>query len=336
MEKPIRVLVVDDSMFMRDALRNILEEDPRMVVAGTAENGLEAIQKTQDLKPDVITMDLNMPKMGGAEAIQEIMQRFPTPIVVVSEMNIRRIVACLGLGAMDFVAVESDVDALAHDLRDKVRMASRVRPLKQYKVTPRPAKAAKAVKRAQDMMVVAIGVSTGGPQALLGVLSKLPADFPAPILIVQHMSKGFIHGLAEWLRQYAALRVCVAEEGDSLATGTVYFAPDDAHMTVTSLGTIALVEDGDRVSLHVPSADVLLKSVAEVYGANAIGVIMTGMGRDGAAGIKAIHHAKGATIAQDEDSSVIYGMNKVAVDMGCVTRVLALDKIADELVKWVR
>lgn len=336
MEKQIRVLVVDDSPFMRDALRNILEEDPRLTVAGTAENGREAVQKTQDLRPDVITMDLNMPKMSGDEAIQEIMQRFPTPIVVVSEMNIKRIVACLGLGAMDFVAVESDVDALASDLCDKVRLASRIHPLRQFKVTPRPVKTAKAAKRARDLTVVAVAVSTGGPQALLGMLSKLPANFPAPILIVQHMSKGFIHGLAEWLRQYVALQVRVAEAEDQVVAGTIYFAPDDAHMTVTSLGTIALVEDGNKVSLHVPSADVLLQSVAEAYGANAIGVIMTGMGRDGAAGIRAIYNAKGLTIAQDEDSSVIYGMNKVAVDMGCVTQVLPLGKIADALVQWVR
>lgn len=331
--KQIRVLVVDDSLFAREAIQSILEEDPQMLVVGFAENGIDAIQKTKDLKPDVITMDLSMPKMSGPECIKEIMQHYPTPIIIVSRLEIKEIVACLGLGAMDFVAVRDDMDALSAELREKVRLASRIKPLRQFKVASKLPKAAKKVRSLQDQRVVAIGVSTGGPQALLAVLSKLPADFPAPVLVVQHMSKGFIHGLAEWLRQYTALRVCVAEQGDTLTPGTIYFAPDNAHLTVTELGTIALKDDGENATLHVPSADVLLKSVADIYGVNAIGVIMTGMGRDGADGIKAIYSAGGTTIAQDEATSVIYGMNKIAVDMGCVSRVVPLDKIADELIK---
>lgn len=332
MQKQIRVLVVDDSLFARNAIQSILEEDPNMLVVGFAENGLEAIQKTKDLKPDVITMDLTMPKMGGADTIQEIMQKFPTPIIIVSKVEINEIVACLGLGAMDFVAVQDDMDVLGAELREKVKLASRVRPLRQFKLTPRLSKAPKRERMEQNQKLVAIGVSTGGPQALLAVVSKLPANFPSPILVVQHMSKGFIHGLAEWLTQYTPLRVCVAEQGDPILPGTIYFAPDDAHLTVTAMGTMALVADRNTMGLHVPSVDVLLKSVADVYGTKAVGVIMTGMGRDGVDGIKAIYDVGGTTIAQDEASSVIYGMNKLAVDMKCVSRVVPLDKIADELI----
>lgn len=332
MQKQIRVLVVDDSLFARNAIQSILEEDPNMLVVGFAENGLEAIQKTKDLKPDVITMDLTMPKMGGAETIQEIMQQVPTPIIIVSKVEIKEIVACLGLGAMDFVAVQDDMEALGAELREKVKLASRVRPLRQFKAIPRLPKAPKRERLGPNQKLVAIGVSTGGPQALLAVISRLPANFPSPILVVQHMSKGFIRGLAEWLKQYTQLRVCVAEQGDVILPGTIYFAPDDAHLTVTALGTMALVADSNKIALHVPSVDVLLKSVADVYGTKAIGVIMTGMGRDGVDGIKAIYDAGGTTIAQDEASSVIYGMNKLAVDMKCVSRIVPLDKIADELI----
>lgn len=333
MIKQIRVLIVDDSPFARDTIRSLLEEDAQISVVGVAGNGVEAIQKTKDLRPNVITMDLNMPKMGGAEAIQEIMQRYPTSIIIVSKLEVGNIVACLGLGAMDFVAVRDNMDVFGAELREKVKLASRVRPLRQFKITARLSKPAKKPQAVGEQKVVAMAVSTGGPQALLAVLSKLPVDFPMPVLVVQHMSNGFIHGLAEWIRQYTPLQVCVAEQGDTIIPGTIYFAPDDAHLTVTEHGAIALVGDGDKATLHVPSADVLLKSVAHVYGANAIGVIMTGMGRDGADGIKAIYNAGGTTIAQDETSSVIYGMNKVAVDMGCVLRTVPLDKIADELMK---
>jgi two-component system chemotaxis response regulator CheB len=183
--------------------------------------------------------------------------------------------------------------------------------------------------------VVALGISTGGPQALQILLSKLPANFPAGILIVQHISSGFIQGLVEWLRVTSSLDIRVAKVGDTLRNGTIFFAPDDMHMTVDKQEKIVLKEDVSKKMLHVPSIDVMMQSVAEAYRGNAVGVIMTGMGRDGVEGISAIKSSGGYTLAQDEKTSAIYGMNKLAVEQGVIDRVLALEYIADELIRVI-
>ncbi len=331
MPNKIRVLVVDDSALVRQSLKAILNSDPEIEVIGEARNGKEGYEKTLLLKPNVITMDLTMPVMDGAEAIAAILEECPTPIVVVSSMDTKVIVKALALGAMDFVAVTGEIGEISADLIEKVRIASRVRPIRRMRLSHAPRKI--PIKKEIASKVVAIGVSTGGPQALQILFSKMPADFPAGILVVQHIAPGFIQGLADWLGQTTSLHYQVAKTGDVPKPGLVLFAPDGVHMTIDDQERIVLKEDVTKKMLHVPSIDVMMQSVAEVYQESAVGVIMTGMGRDGVEGISAIKSSGGHTIAQDEKSSAIYGMNKLAVDQGLISRVLALEHIADELIR---
>lgn len=334
MPEKIRVLIVDDSALVRQSLKNILSADPGIEVIGEARDGREGCEKTRLLRPDVITMDLTMPVMGGLEATERIMEEAPTPIIVVSSMEVNVIVKALGLGAMDFVAVTQDIDTLSDEIREKVRIASHVRAIRRMKISHAPRKV--PFKKDLAQKVVAIGISTGGPQALQVLLAKLPADLPASVLVVQHISPGFVQGLISWLGATSAIHLQLAKAGDALQNGTVLFAPDGFHMVVDENGRIELKEDLTHKMLHVPAIDVMMASVAKVYGETAVGIIMTGMGRDGVEGIGAIKRTGGYTIAQDEKTSVIYGMNKTAIDKGCIDRILPLDAIAEEIVRAVR
>ena len=334
MPDKIRVLVVDDSALTREAIKSIFSSDTSIEIIGEAIDGREGVRKVFALKPDVITMDLKMPIMNGLDAIQAIMEERPTPIIVVSSMDVKVIVKALSVGAMDFVPISESIDEIAHDLLDKVKVASKVKALRRIKRKPVKKKAPTAKKKTISK-VVAIGISTGGPQALEVLLSKLPADFGAGILIVQHISQGFVDGLVEWLKSNCALDIKVGKAGEVLKSGTVIIAPDDYNLVIDEEDVIGLREDVSKRMLHVPSIDHMMKSVAESYGKEAVGVIMTGMGSDGVEGIKAIKKCGGITIAQDEKTSVIFGMNKVAIQSGCIDKVLALDKIADELVELI-
>ena len=329
----IRVLVVDDLPLRRDVLKSILESDPSIEVVGMAKDGKEGVEKALSLKPNVITMDLQMPVMNGIDAIEKIMQELPTPIVIASSMDIQTVTGALMMGAMDFVLITRKVEEIGEDLIEKVKIASRVRAIKRMKVRRRRAVSTGVSKKRRKFKVVGIGVSTGGPQALQTVLAGLPPDFPGGLLIVQHMTKGFIGGLAERLRTSSHLDIRVAQTGDVLRGGTALFAPDDHNTEIDAGGQIHLNEDRTGTILHVPSIDVMMKSVADSYGENAMGVIMTGMGRDGLQGMRAIKRAAGTTIAQDEGTSVMFGMNKVAIDAGCADKVVPLDRIADEIVR---
>lgn len=333
MTNSIRVLIVDDSTLVRQALNAILSADTEIEVIGEARDGKEGCEKALALRPDVITMDLTMPVMDGVQAIERIMEEVPTPIVIVSSRDVQVIVKALGLGAMDFVASTGDLDEIREELIGKVKIASRVRPIRRMNV--RPVAHRTIMRRDAASRVVALGISTGGPQALQILFSKLPVHFPAGILVVQHISSGFIQGLVEWLRVTSPLDIRVAKTGDTLKSGVALFAPDDVHMTVNEQEKIVLKEDVSKKMLHVPSIDVMMRSVAEVYRDSAVGVIMTGMGHDGVDGITAIKSAGGYTVAQDEKTSAIYGMNKLAVDQGVIERVLALEHIADELIRIV-
>lgn len=330
----IRVLIVDDSSLMREAIRSILAADDEIEVVGMAKDGKEGVEKALKLKPNVITMDLKMPQMSGLEAIEEIMQTEPISIIVVSSVDVKVVVKALDIGAMDFISVSQDIETIAHELLEKVKIASRVRPLRRMKKISKPAPSKPVVKARTATKVVAIGVSTGGPQALMAVLRKLPADFNACVIVVQHMSRGFIEGMAEWLKSGTFLDVKVAKAGDIVKNGTVLIAPDDCHLEVIEDGSVSLREDKVSVCAHVPSIDVMMKSVAKVYGPTSLAVIMTGMGRDGVDGVCAIKKAGGVSIAQDRESSVIFGMNKVAYDVGCVDRMVPLDDIAAELINF--
>ena len=335
MADKIRVLVVNDSLFMCEAIKAVLEDDPQIEVIGFAKDGKEGIEKAFQLKPNVVAMDLEMPIMSGFEAIERIMEENPIPIIVVSTMDIPVIIKALGIGAMDFVAVRRGIEEIAEDLVEKVKIASRIRPLRRIKIRPIGMTRPIGEKKAFPPKIVAIGISTGGPQALQMLLSKLPGNLSCGILIVQHMSPGFIGGLAEWLQAGSPLDIRVAKTGDILGAGEVLLAPDDYHIKIDAERRIILMEDTTKSSLHVPSINVMMESVAEVFGKEAAGVIMSGMGHDGVEGVKAIKKAGGKTIAQDEKTSAVFGMNREAIETGCVDRIVALENIADEIVSIV-
>lgn len=333
MSQKIRVLIVDDSALVRQSLKAILSSDDEIEVVGEARNGMEGYEKTLVLKPNVVTMDLTMPVMDGIQAVERIMEECPTPIIVVSSMDVKVIVKALALGAMDFVAVTREIGEISEELMEKVKIASRVKPIRRMKITSTPRKI--SVRKDPVSKVVAIGVSTGGPQALEVLFSKLPADLPAAILVVQHISAGFIEGLVDWLHLSSSLHIQVAKAGDVLNNGVVFFAPDGVHMTVDEQERIVLKEDVSHTMLHVPSIDVMMESVADVYKKNAVGVIMTGMGRDGVKGISILKGSGGYTIAQDEKTSSIFGMNKIAIEEKLIDQVVPLEKIAEEIVRLV-
>jgi two-component system chemotaxis response regulator CheB len=335
MSERIRVLIVDDSALTREALKAIITSDPQLELVGEAKDGKEGVEKALALKPQVITMDLKMPVMGGVEAIERIMQEQPIPIIVVSSLDTSVIVKALSIGAMDFVPITQDIEAIAKDLLEKIKIAFRVRPLRRIKVTVCPPKVKTPAKKVSSKNIVVIGISTGGPQALQVLLAKLPADLKAGIVIVQHIAKGFIQGLVEWLKGCSALDIAVAKAGDTVKDGLILFAPDDYNLYIGEGGIISLKEDTTKKMLHVPSIDELMKSAAEIYGENCIGVLMTGMGRDGVEGMRQIKRCGGTTIAQDEKSSVVFGMNKAAIDSGCVEVIASLDEIIPQIIRSI-
>lgn len=327
--KKIRVLIVDDSVLMREAIKSILESVDLFEIIGIAGDGQEAVSKAALLKPDVITMDLKMPLLSGLEAIEEIMENNPIPIVVVSSLDKEVIIKTLTMGAMDFVAVNQDIEKISEELIEKVKIASRVRPLRRMKIPCFEVK--KETSRKSASKIIGIGASTGGPQALQEILMQMPSNFSAGIVVVQHMSSGFIQGLADWLNSCSHLHVQVARAGEVIKSSTVFLAPDNYQIAIDGYSRVILSEDTLKTSTHVPSINGMFKSIAESFKGDAIGVLLTGMGRDGVEGMQAIKRAGGITIAQDESSSVIFGMNKLAIETGCVDRVVSLDKIAEEL-----
>ena len=336
MADKIRVLVVNDSTFMRMAIKAIFKDDPQIEVIGLAKDGKEGVEKAFQLKPDVVAMDLEMPVMSGFEAIEKIMEEHPLPIIVVSSMDIPVIIKALGVGAMGFVAIKQGIEENTAGLLEKVKIASRVRPLRRIKIRPIVKPPLIKEKEVTRYKIMAIGTSTGGPQALQVLLSKLPGNLSCGTLIVQYMSPGFVGGLAEWLNANSPIDIRVAKARDILGIGEVLLAPDDYHVKIDAGRRIILSQDTTKSSLHVPSIDVMMQSVAEAFGKEAVGVIMTGMGHDGVEGIKAIKKAGGKTIAQDEKTSVVFGMNKEAIETGCVDSIVALEKIADEIIRTVR
>jgi len=334
----IRVLVVDDSQCKRDAISAILNSDPLIEVVGVAENGKVALEKTLQLKPRVVTLDLNMPVMDGNEFIVRVMGVTPVSIIVLSGVHeSEKTMKALSTGAMDFISLSQGIEDIRAEITSKVKTAAKVKPIRRVNFKIHPARLNPVVgTETKTTKIIAIGSSTGGPQALQEVLSALPENLPSGVIIVQHMTKGYVQGLVEWLAQTLKVAIKVAQEGDVPAKGTVLVAPDDYNLKIDSLGKIALVTDSTRKMLHVPSITVMMQSVAEAYGPESIGVIMTGMGSDGAEGIKAIKKAGGVTIAQDEGSSAVFGMNKVAVESGYVDDVVPLEKIAEKIMEHLK
>ena len=333
-KNPIRVLVVDDSALMRKLIPQMLAGDDSLEVVGTAMDGTFCLKKIEELNPGVVTLDLEMPGMNGIDALKEIMRRHPVPVIVFSSYSTEGATVtmkALGLGAFDFVPKPKDATAhmaeTARELIVKIKAAAecKLKPRMLSSVPPKPEKLAAAA--GAPSKVVAIGVSTGGPQALEYVLSQLPADFPGAITVVQHMPEGFTDMFARRLDEVCPLRVKEAQSGDVLQAGRVLICPGSRHMKVKRLplGDVVVLSDEPRVNGHRPSADVLLRSAAEEFRSQAIGVLMTGMGDDGAEGLGAIKKLGGMTLAQSEESCVVYGMPKAAIERGYAVRVVGLD-----------
>lgn len=333
----IRVLIVDDSALVRDMIRAILESEPGIVVAGEAADGAEAIAKVASLNPDIVTMDIEMPVMGGLEAIERIIAEHPVPILVVTALTgVRTAFAAVSKGALDVIEKPDISLENMRNLIKKIRLLARVDVSAHLLTMRRPAGTVgvRGVAPQHGLSkggIVAIAASTGGPQAIHSILAHLPAHFPIPIVITQHIAEGFAQGMVDWLNSVTPLKVQVAGNGDYLAAGHVYVNPAEHSMRITGQGMIVLGEKEPR-QVYNPSCNTLLSSVAAGYRERAIGLILSGMGDDGATGMQAIRKAGGTTLSQDAASSVIFGMNRLAVERGCIDRVLALADIPAELI----
>ncbi|MBI4538714.1 MAG: chemotaxis-specific protein-glutamate methyltransferase CheB [Gemmatimonadetes bacterium] len=340
----IRVVVAEDSLTVRELLVSILESDPEILVVGQAKHGEEAVELAKRLRPDLITMDIHMPVMDGFEATKEIMVEAPTPILIVSSSASRREVElslnALRVGALMVVAKPDNPLSERFDGR-RNRFLSMVKAMSQVKVVRRwapgrrrvPAPRPRADVR-RPIRVVAVGASTGGPAALQHILRDLPGDFPVPILVVQHIAPDFVAGLAEWLAASCALHVRVATDGELLRSHTVYLAPDDRHLGVGD-GARARVSAGPPVGGFRPSATYLFESAARAYGAGVAALILTGMGSDGVEGLRAVRAAGGQVVAQDEATSVVYGMPREAAEAQLADVVLSIDEVASWLTDLV-
>jgi len=336
----IRVLLVDDSPIALHILQRLLSRSADIQVAGTAANGREALDLLPALNPDVICTDLHMPVMDGLEFTRAVMNKYPRPILVLSisvEPGSSNVFRLLEAGAVDFypkplAILEADQEKLARDLASKIRVLAGVqvfrRTGKATGIAGLPA--TPSLRPRAPVRIVGIGASTGGPLALREILSHLPVSFPVPVVCVQHIGEGFLAEMVAWLGEASPLPVRVAAQGEVPRAGVVYFAPGDAHLEL---------DDGGRFDLtatppcggHRPSVTVTLRAVAQRFGAAAVGVLLTGMGRDGADGMAEIAAAGGITIAQDEASSVVYGMPREAVVLGAAQQVLPLRQIGPAL-----
>ena len=345
MSERIRVLVVDDSALMRKLIPAILARDPSIEVVGTAMDGAFALKKIEELKPDVVTLDLEMPRMDGMETLRLIMRRAPLPVILFSthsKEGAYSTLKALALGAVDFIPKPVDastgrLENIADALIDKIKLAKRVvgRRIPPAVVFDDPQRPKKGTRSAlPPSRVIAIGISTGGPNALQYVLSQIPADFPSTFLIVQHMPEGFTEMFAKRLDECCALDVQEARSGDLLVAGRALICPGNRHMMLRRMprGDMAILSDGAPINGHRPSADVLFHSVAQEFGLTAVGIIMTGMGEDGAEGLGAIKAAGGTTIAQSEDSCVVSGMPRAAILKGYASKIVPLDSLASHLI----
>ncbi len=347
MEK-IKVLIVDDSAFARKMLTQMLSKDSVIEVVGTAMDGVFALNKIPELKPDVVTLDISMPRMDGIEALQRIMEDYGLQVVIVSSHTKRNAdlsIKALEMGAFDLVAkpekaLTDDIVKIKGELIEKIKAAGRS-PLARSRIKKVRAEHVKmreeVIRRKSTAAehVLAIGTSTGGPNALTYLLPNIPKDFPAAILIVQHMPQEFIGMFATRLNNICQIEVKEAHDGDLVIPGRALIAPGDRHLKVKTrpLGVIAVMSDSPLVSGHRPSVDVLFRSVAQEYGKVATGLIMTGMGHDGSDGIGDIRKNGGITVAQDEGSCVVFGMPKAAIEKKHIKCVISLEDIAPFLIK---
>lgn len=339
----IRVLITDDSPLSRALLRAYLEQDPDIEVIAEACNGREAVDMASALTPNIITMDLQMPVMDGMTAISKIMSDRAIPILVVSSVaDAKAAYNALMHGALDVINKPDYNSDDAKTLASKVKLLagvsvftrSKARKPKSQIDEPNQILPAAIAKTDDFERMFAIACSTGGPQALAKLLPCLPTDFPAPIVIAQHIAQGFAHGMTDWLDKLCSLKVSLAQEGDLLKAGVVYIAPSEKNLTIARDHHLIFTE-AEQTDIYHPSCNKLLSSAAEVFGKRCIGIILTGMGKDGAQGIADIRAKNGITLAQNEASSVIYGMNRVAIEAGNISQVLDLSDIAPRMIELV-
>jgi two-component system chemotaxis response regulator CheB len=334
--RPVRVLIVDDSRLARELIIEMLSADKDIIIAGEASNGSEAARMVKELKPDIVTMDIEMPVMNGLDAIEHIMSENAVPILVVTTKgDARTAYDAISKGALDLIQKPEVNLNGAREFIDKIKLLSNIKVVthiawKRRSVGIKPPEQPVFSLESGDG-VIAIASSTGGPKALSVILSSLPENFPFPIVIAQHISDGFAHGMAAWLNKISGLKVKTASDGEVLTPATVYISPSEAHMKISRTKTITFIERS-RKDIYHPSCDTLLSSVSDSYGKNSIGIILTGMGKDGVEGMRKIKKAGGATIAQDEKTSVIFGMNKAAVESGCIDLILPIDAISRALI----
>lgn len=343
----IEVLVAEDSAVVRMFLVHLLESDPRIRVIGAVADGQAALEFVGASRPDVVLMDIHMPRMDGFEATRRIMESHAVPIVVCTAVSNAKDLAvtfrAMEAGAIaciekPFGREHDGYEAMAAHLLETVKLMSEVKVVRRSaRVRPAPAAAARAVpgvEASERIGLVGIGASTGGPPVLQSILAGLPKDFPAPLLVVQHIAHGFVAGMAEWLNDTTSLQVHIASAGTHPLPGHTYLAPDDFHMGIGRGGAIVLTREAPGNLLR-PAVGFLFRSLAEVLGPQAIGVLLTGMGRDGAAELKTMRERGAITIAQDRESSVVHGMAGEAIACGAAMHVLAADDIAPALVRLV-
>ncbi len=353
--KSIKVLVVDDSAFMRKMLSDMINTAAGFEVVGQARDGQDALKKIVELKPDVVTMDVEMPKMDGLSALQHIMKTNPVPVVMLSSLTTQgaeKTVRALEIGAVDFIAKPSgqislDINRIQSEMITKLGIAAQVsdrvnRPIIVHEPEPKQAETSAwkempaADAKAEVKKLVVIGTSTGGPKALHTVIPRLPASIDAAVLIVQHMPPGFTRSLADRLNAISAITVKEAEQGERIQPGCAYIAPGDSHMKVKSPKGVHQIYIELDQSLprggHRPSVDVLFESVSENCHSAIVAVIMTGMGCDGASGVRKIKAQNGIIIAEHPSSSIVYGMPRAAAETGLVDKIVPLHRIADAII----
>lgn len=349
----IRVLVVDDSAFMRKVISDIINNDPDMEVVGKARDGQDALKKIQELNPDVVTMDVEMPGLDGLAALKELMMIDPVPVIMISSLTKRgteQTVKALQLGAVDFIAKPSgqislDIDTVKDEIIHKIKTAAGTKnKLANFKyqgvVSPiLPVSTTKKLNLSSTLdKMVFIGTSTGGPKALHEVIPRLPANINAGILIVQHMPPGFTRSLAERLDSLSQITVKEAEHGEKILPGCAYIAPGDYHLTVSRPASglrelkVNLTKDQPRGG-HRPSVDTMLESAAQHFWSDMVCIIMTGMGHDGSQGVQLVKERGGKVIAEHQSSCIVYGMPKAAVATGCVDKIVPLKDISSEVFK---
>jgi two-component system chemotaxis response regulator CheB len=342
----IRVLVAEDSATAREILVALLSSDPEIEVVGTARNGCEVVEMTRALKPDLVTMDIHMPEMDGFEATKRIMIETPTPIVIITASldvnDVKVSMEALRVGALALLDKPAlgaaDFEAAAARMIETVKTMAGVKVVRHW--ASRAASPKQSYTQPEDrpagarVRLVAIAASTGGPAALARVFADLPGQFPVPIIVVQHITRGFVGGLATWLNGSCALQVKIAAEGQSLEGSSVYLAPDDAHLGVDSNLKVRL-NHGEPINGFRPSATFMFQSVAKALGPAAASIVLTGMGQDGVAGLQDVRAVGGRIAAQDEASSVVFGMPGATIAQGLADRVLPVSGIGEWLLGMV-